>query len=201
MPILPRVIKGCLVLPIPTVVLTYGTYLSVALLVLGMRYKIMTEITMIPDASLLPVILTIILVALFSYVTIYLMAYVERKSDINALKKEAVETGAQVDPLEIERVKNFHSIYIAAMLLGAVASVVISFASIVTVIPTYLGTPGGTLDYVVTALFATAVISFLVDRFFCHPLADGTFKKKVVDPALNKVVDAFQNPPVQQKKD
>ena len=39
---------------------------------------------------------------------------------------------------------------------------------------------------------ATIIAGIALDKVFIHPIADGTFKKKVLDPAADAIIAQFQ---------
>ena len=48
------------------------------------------------------------------------------------------------------------------------------------------------MDYAVWGAITTIVAGIALDRVFIHPIADGTFKKKVLDPAADAIIAQFQ---------
>ena len=76
------------------------------------------DYTAIPADALIATIATIVLVALGVFAVLYLVSYQERKSKVLDLKAQAIKAGTPVDDLAVERVKGFHNIYVAALLLG-----------------------------------------------------------------------------------
>ena len=48
------------------------------------------------------------------------------------------------------------------------------------------------LDYAIWGAIATIIAGIALDKVFIHPIADGTFKKKVLDPAADAIIAQFQ---------
>ena len=151
----------------------------------------MSAYTMIPDDALLFTVLAIVGVALGTYLTLYLVAFQDKKSHVLKEKKKALEQGLPVDEIELTRIDNFHNIYVIAMLLGAGISVVATFVAMISVMPS-LVTLAEPLDYYIWGGVASAFASLVIDRYFCHPIADGQFKTKVINPLLDEAIGRFQ---------
>lgn len=147
--------------------------------------------TMIPDESLLMTILVIIGVALGTFLVLYLVAFQEKKTKVLEAKQKALASGIAVDEIELAKVESFHNIYLASMLIGTAITVAVSYCAMITIMPD-LVTLDSTPAYCMYGAIVTIVAGLVLDRYFCHPIADGTFKTKVIDPIVDKAIAEFQ---------
>lgn len=178
-------------MPLPTLLLSYGFYALVGALVFGTGLSKMTAYTMIPDEALLLTVLIIVGVAIGTFLVLYLVAFQEKKTKVLELKKKALEAGTVVDEIELARVENFHNIYIVAMLLGAALTAAAGYVAMVIAMPSLVELEGP-CDYYLWSAIVTCVAGLFLDRYFCHPIADGQFKTKVINPLLDEFINKFQ---------
>lgn len=187
--ILPSISKAGIVLPWPTLITYWCVAVSVAVVV-GAG-SITMDYTAIPADALIATIATIVLVALGVFAVLYLVSYQERKSKVLDLKAQAIKAGTPVDDLAVERVKGFHNIYVAALLLGTAITAAVAYVAMISIVPNQF-VLASVLDYAIWGAITTIIAGIVLDRVFIHPIADGTFKKKVLDPAADAIIAQFQ---------
>ena len=168
----------------------YAAWVAVVLTML-IRSGIMDYVP-IPTGMMIPTIIAIVGTAFLLFLVFYLVSYQERKSKVLKQKAEALKAGLPVDELAVERIESFHTIYIAALFVGIIITSVISYVAMISIIPEAHPLVS-ILDYGLAAVFSVIVIGLILDRVIVHPIADGTFKSKVLDPATDKIIDQFQN--------
>lgn len=177
------------VITIPLVVLTYG--IEACLLTIGAVSVIhMVYITDIPADVMYPTLFAIAITGVLLFMVLYIASFQEKKSKSLTLKKEALAAGVAVDSIEMERIQNFHMIYAISMFVGLAATAAMSYLALL-VVPNHFALVG--YDYVFAAVGVVLVIGLVLDKVIIHPLADGTFKAKVLDPAQNVLIETFQN--------
>lgn len=189
--VLPRISREGIVLPAWSVAL-YPMWMAMVWLVLMGTGSIRMQYTAIPADELVMTVLAIVGTALILFAVLYLVGYQEKKSKVLELKALALKNGTAVDEISIAKVESFNNIYVCALLLGAGISAVIAYLGMISVIPNAV-TLAGPLDYVLYAIASVIVAGLVLDKFFVHPIADGTFKSKVIDPLTNAIIDQFQD--------
>lgn len=178
-------------MPLPTLAVSYMAYALVGALVFGTGLIKMSAYTMIPDEALLVTVLAIVGAALATFMVLYLVAFQDKKTHVLEQKKKALEQGLPVDEIELARIENFHNIYVVAMLLGAGISVAATFVAMITIVPE-LVTLDEPASYYIWGTVASVFVSLVLDRYFCHPIADGQFKTKVINPLLDEAIGKFR---------
>lgn len=173
---------------LPLVVLIYG--MEACLLMTGaVSVTHMVYITDIPADVMYHAIAAIAITGVLLFMVLYIASFQEKKSKALSLKKEALAAGVEVDAIEIERINNFNMIYAIAMFIGLAATAGLSYLALL-VVPNHYALVG--YDYVFAAVACVLVIGLVLDKVIIHPLADGTFKAKVLDPAQNALIESFQ---------
>lgn len=188
--IVPIHIRGFSVeISLPLVALMYG--LEACILTIGaVSVTHMVYITAIPAEVLYATIAAIAATSVLLFLVMYIASFQEKKSQALNLKREALAAGNAVDSIEMERIANFNLIYAIAMFIGLAMTAGLTYLALL-VIPGHYPLMG--YDYVFAALAVTIVIGLVLDKVIIHPLADGTFKAKVLDPAQNALIESFQS--------
>lgn len=145
----------------------------------------------IPSEMLVPTVLAIVLACLFCFITLYLVSYQEKKSKVLELRANAMKSGQAVDDIALAKVKSFNNIYVCALLIGAGISACLAYLAMISVVPTNVAVVTE-IDYVLWSVAVSVAVSLVLDRYFVHPIADGTFKKKVIDPLTDAIISEFQ---------
>lgn len=173
----------------PLVGLLYG--MEACMLIIGaVSVTHMVYITEIPADVMYHTVIAIAVTGVLLFMTMYIASYQEKKSKALTLKKEALASGIAVDSVEMERINNFNIIYALAMFIGLAATAGLSYLALL-VVPNHFALFG--YDYVFAAIGCVIVIGLILDKVIIHPLADGTFKAKVLDPAQTALIETFQN--------
>lgn len=149
----------------------------------------MDYITAIPTEMQLATAVALAVSTILLGIVLYIASFQEKKTQILNKKKEAIAAGTTISDVELERVKNFNIIYAIAMFIWIAVTAGLSYLAVL-VAPQYVHIEG--YAYVYTAIAAVIVIGLVVDKVFAHPLADGTFKAKVIDPLQEAELEAFQ---------
>lgn len=196
----PKVRDGGIVLPFPFIVVAYPAWWVMVgvILIFGTGFGIMDYIP-IPADMLVATVGAIVLAALALFATLYLVAFQERRSKVLELKANALKNGTPVDEISLEKVKSFHNIYVVALLLGAAITAGIAYVAMISIVPDQLMTVvdgevvgASMLDYILYSIASVIVAGLVLDRYFVHPIADGTFKKEVLDPLTDSIISKFQ---------
>lgn len=182
---------------IPTMVYTWVGKMVVFLalgagvfsIIFGDVQMITESIEYIPADYVIPVAISIAITAVLMYAVFYLMSFADKKSEVLKAQAEAINKGEPVDELALARVKNFHKIYVIAMVLGIAITSVIAFAIFAVFVGKFIEFT--TMKAICYAVATEIVVYLVFDRFAGRPIADGTFKKRVVDPAEQAIVDQF----------
>ncbi len=187
--IIPSISDEGVVLPWSSVAI-YAVYSSavVLMLVTGMIHM---DCIAIPSEMLVPVVLAIVLACLFSFMVLYLVGYQEKKSKVLELRANAMKNGQPVDEVAMAKVQSFNNIYVCALLVGAGISAAVAYLAMISIVPANL-TVESEVDYILWSAVSAVAASLLLDRFFVHPIADGTFKSKVIDPLTDSIIAEFQ---------
>lgn len=194
MPILPKVKDGYILIPIITFIVWYiGWYAFCFAMTfaVGSTVITMTGFENIPEEYMVPTLAVIVATAFVLYLVFYLVSYQNKKSATLEAKRKALQEGKAVDEIEVARVETFHLIYKIAMVLGIIVTSAIAFVLMATVIGAHMEMDS-VLKLGTYSAVATAVVFAIFDTFIGHPIADGTFKKKVLDPLRQKIIDTFQ---------
>ena len=187
---LPSISREGIVLPWYMLML-YPAWLLVAwLFLMGTGFDSM-DYTPIPAEVLVPTVITIVLSALLLFTVLYLVSYQEKKSKVLELKANALKNGTPVDEISLAKVESFNNIYVCALLIGAAISAVVAYLAMCSIVPNEL-TLGSVLDYILYSVISVIVAGVVLDKFFVHPIADGSFKKKVLDPLADSIIEQFQ---------
>lgn len=187
---LPSISREGIVLPWYMLML-YPAWLLVAwLFLMGTGFDSM-DYTPIPAEVLVPTVITIVLSALLLFTVLYLVSYQEKKSKVLELKANALKNGTPVDEISLAKVESFNNIYVCALLIGASISAVVAYLAMCSIVPNEL-TLGSVLDYILYSVISVIVAGVVLDKFFVHPIADGSFKKKVLDPLADSIIEQFQ---------
>lgn len=188
--IVPRPTVEGIVLPYPTIIL-YATYLVAGgvVLVTGL---VKMDYTAIPSDCLVPTVLAIVLASLFLFAVLYLVGYQEKKSKVLELRATAIQNGQAVDEIAMAKVQSFNNIYVCALLIGTAVTSAFAYLAMISVIPGNVAL-ATTIDYILWAIAGVVAIGLVLDRFMIHPIADGTFKKKVLDPITDEIISKFQD--------
>lgn len=149
----------------------------------------MDYITAVPNEMQLAVAVSIAVSTILLGIVLYIASFQEKKTQILNKKKEAIAAGTTISEVELERVKNFNIIYAIAMFIWIAFTAGLAYLAVL-VAPQYVHIDGPA--YVYVAIGAVIVIGTIIDKVFAHPLADGTFKAKVLDPLQNAELEAFQ---------
>ena len=188
---LPSISREGIVLPWYMLML-YPAWLLVAwLFLMGTGFDSM-DYTPIPAEVLVPTVITIVLSALLLFTVLYLVSYQEKKSKVLELKANALKNGTPVDEISLAKVESFNNIYVCALLIGAAISAVVAYLAMCSIVPNEL-TLGSVLDYILYSVISVIIAGVVLDRVFVHPIADGSFKKKVLDPLADSIIEQFQN--------
>ena len=145
----------------------------------------------IPSEMLVPAVLSIVLASLFCFIVLYLVGYQEKKSKVLEIRANAMKNGQPVDEIALAKVQSFNNIYVCALLVGAGLSAVVAYLAMISVVPANL-TVSTEIDYILASAASAIVASLVLDRYFIHPIADGTFKSKVIDPLTDSIIAEFQ---------
>ena len=192
MRLIPKIDDGVVQIPLAIFVLWYLTVYPIIWIWIyaGAMVSNMDTIVYMPGDFVIPVAVAIVVTAVVLYLVAYLVSYQIKRSKVLAERAAALQKGEPEDEIAIERVKTFHFIYKMAMLLGIAITSVGSFAVLVAGVGTVVD-----FSNVYTSCFyavMTEIVVFAIfDRFFGRPIADGTFKAKVVDPLEEAIVDQF----------
>lgn len=187
---LPSISREGIVLPWYMLML-YPAWLLVAwLFLMGTGFDSM-DYTPIPAEVLVPTVITIVLSALLLFTVLYLVSYQEKKSKVLELKANALKNGTPVDEISLAKVESFNNIYVCALLIGAAISAVVAYLAMCSIVPNEL-TLASILDYVLYSVVCVIIAGVVLDKFFVHPIADGSFKKKVLDPLADSIIEQFQ---------
>lgn len=192
MRLIPKIDEGFVQIPITIFVIWYLTVYPLVWIWIyaGASVSNMDPIVYMPGDFVIPVAVAIVVTAVVLYLVAYLVSYQIKRSEVLAARAAALKNGEPEDEIAIERVKAFHFIYKVAMLLGIAITSFGAFAVLVAGV-------GTVVDFanVYTSCFYAVVTEIVVfaifDRFFGRPIADGTFKAKVVDPIEQAIVDQF----------
>lgn len=188
---LPSISREGIVLPWYMLML-YPAWLLVAwLFLMGTGFDSM-DYTPIPAEVLVPTVITIVLSALLLFTVLYLVSYQEKKSKVLELKANALKNGTPVDEISLAKVESFNNIYVCALLIGAAISAVVAYLAMCSIVPNEL-TLGSVLDYILYSVICVIIAGVVLDKVFVHPIADGSFKKKVLDPLADSIIEQFQN--------
>jgi len=187
--IVPRPTVEGVVLPYPTIIL-YATYLVAGGLVL-VTGLVKMDYTAIPSDCLVPTVLAIVLASLFLFAVLYLVGYQEKKSKVLELRATAIKNGQAVDEIAMAKVQSFNNIYVMALLIGTAITSAVTYLAMISVIPENVAVVT-TIDYVLWAIAGVIAIGLVFDKVMIHPIADGTFKKKVLDPLTDEIISKFQ---------
>ena len=188
---LPSISREGIVLPWYMLML-YPAWLLVAwLFLMGTGFDSM-DYTPIPAEVLVPTVITIVLSALVLFTVLYLVSYQEKKSKVLELKANALKNGTPVDEISLAKVESFNNIYVCALLIGAAISAVVAYLAMCSIVPNEL-TLGSVLDYILYSVIGVIIAGVVLDKVFVHPIADGSFKKKVLDPLADSIIEQFQN--------
>lgn len=191
MRVLPSFTEQGIVLPWIDVVVYPAGWLAVFVTLFGTGCIAM-DYTPIPSGELVTTVITIVLAALLLFVVLYLVDYQEKKTKVYELKARALQNGTAVDELAIAKVETFSNIYLCALLVGAAVTAGLAYLAMVSIIPNEL-TLVSTLDYILYSFAAVLIIGVVMDRVFIHPIADGTFDDKVIDPLVDDILAEFQD--------
>ena len=187
---LPSISREGIVLPWYMLML-YPAWLLVAwLFLMGTGFDSM-DYTPIPAEVLVPTVITIVLSALVLFTVLYLVSYQEKKSKVLELKANALKNGTPVDEISLAKVESFNNIYVCALLIGAAISAVVAYLAMCSIVPNEL-TLGSVLDYILYSVIGVIIAGVVLDKVFVHPIADGSFKKKVLDPLADSIIEQFQ---------
>ena len=192
MRLIPKIDGGYVQIPLTVFVIWYLTVYPLVWIWIyaGASVSNMDPIVYMPGEYAIPALVAIIATAVVLYLVFYLVSYQIKKSEVLAARAEALKNGAPEDEIAIERTKAFHFIYKMAMLLGVVITSVGAFAVLVAGVGTFVDFA----NVYTTCIYAVAteiVVFAIFDRFVGRPIADGTFKAKVVDPLEKAVCDQF----------
>lgn len=187
--IVPKATSEGIVLPYPIIIL-YGMYICAGGLVLATGLIDM-DYTAIPSDALVPTVLAIVLASLFLYAVFYLVGYQEKKSKVLELRATAMQNGQAVDEIAMAKVQSFNNIYVCALLIGAGITACVAYLAMISVVPSNVAV-ATTIDYILWSIAGVIVIGLVLDRLMFHPIADGTFKKKVLDPLTDEIISKFQ---------
>ena len=187
--IIPSVSDEGIVLPWSMVGL-YVIYLvaGAVVLVTGM---VQMDCIAIPSEMLVPSVLSIVLASLLCFVVLYLVAYQEKRSKVLEIRATAMKNGQAVDEISLTKVQSFNNIYVCALLIGAGISAVVAYLAMISIVPANI-TIETEIDYVLASIISAVMASLVLDRIFVHPIADGTFKSKVIDPLTDSIIAEFQ---------
>lgn len=192
MRVLPSFTKQGIVLPWIDVAVYPAVWLVlITMLLVGTGSGTM-DYTPIPSEVLVPTVISIVLASLLLFAVLYLVAYQEKKSKTLELKAEALQNGIAVDEISLAKVESFNNIYVCALLIGATITAICAYVAMISVIPNQLELVS-VVDYIVYSVIAVIVAGLVLDKVFVHPIADGTFKSKVIDPLTDSIIDEFQN--------
>lgn len=187
--IIPSISDEGLVLPWSSVAIYVAYMVSVVLvLVTGLIHM---DCIAIPSEMLVPAVLAIVLASLLSFMVLYLVGYQEKKSRVLELRATAMKNGQPVDEIAMAKVQSFNNIYVCALLVGAGISAAVAYLAMISIVPANL-TVVSEVDYIIWSAVSAIAASLLLDRFFVHPIADGTFKSKVIDPMTDAIIAEFQ---------
>lgn len=187
--ILPSATREGLVLPWPIVAL-YPIYFVIigVILVTGMIHM---DFIAIPSDILVPTVLTIVLASLFLFIVFYLVSYQEMKAKVLELRANAMKAGQAVDDIAMAKIESFNNIYVCALLIGAGITAGIAYLAMISIVPSNF-TVVTEIDYILGAIFSVIVAGVVLDKWFIHPIADGSFKMKVIEPLADSIIDSFQ---------
>ena len=187
---LPSISREGIVLPWYMLML-YPAWLLVAwLFLMGTGFDSM-DYTPIPAEVLVPTVITIVLSALVLFTVLYLVSYQEKKSKVLELKANALKNGTPVDEISLAKVESFNNIYVCALLIGAAISAVVAYLAMCSIVPNEL-TLVSVLDYVLYSVIGVIIAGVVLDKVFVHPIADGSFKRRVLDPLADSIIERFQ---------
>ena len=147
----------------------------------------------VPSEYVVPAAVAVIATAIVLYVVFYLVSYQNKKSKTLALEAEAIQKGTAIDTIAVKRVETFHLVYKVAMLLGIIIVSAIAFTVFATAVASHMDLVGDghIIKCCVYAAGTTLVTFAIFDYFIGRPIADGTFKAKVIDPLEQAIVDEF----------
>ena len=193
MPILPKIDTGYVHVPTWTF---FSWYLIVYPIVwiwvyAGASVSNMDTIVYMPGEYMIPVAIAIFATAIVLYLVFYLMSYQTKRSEVLAERATALKNGEPVDEIKVERVKAFHFIYKLAMLLGIIITSFGAFAVLAAGVGAFIEFTN-VYTTCVYAVVTEIVVFAIFDRMVGRPIADGTFKAKVVDPLEQAIIDQFQ---------
>lgn len=157
----------------------------------GASVSNMDTIVYMPGEFVIPVAIAIVATAVILYLVFYLMSYQTKRSDVLAKRAEALKNGEPEDEIAIERVKAFHFVYKLAMLLGIIITSFGAFAALTAGVGAFIEF-ANVYTTCVYAVVTEIVVFAIFDRMIGRPIADGTFKAKVVDPLEQAIIDQFQ---------
>lgn len=158
----------------------------------------MDYITAIPAEMQLATAVAIAVSTILLGIVLFIASFQAKKTEILNKKKEAIAAGSTISEVELERVKNFNMVYAIALFIWIAVTASLSYLAVL-VAPQYVHIDGPAYIYV--AIFAVAIIGLFIDKVFAHPLADGTFKAKVIDPLQEKEIEAFQKAATSSSED
>ena len=150
------------------------------------------DYTAIPSDYLVPTVLAIVLASLLLFAVFYLVGYQEKKSKVLELRANAIKNGQAVDEIAMAKVQSFNNIYVCALLLGTAITSAIAYLAMISVIPENVAV-ATTIDYILWSVACVIVIGLVLDKLMFHPIADGTFKKQVLDPLTDEIIKKFQD--------
>lgn len=145
----------------------------------------------IPSDILVPTVLTIVLASLFLFIVFYLVSYQEMKAKVLELRANAMKAGQAVDDIAMAKIESFNNIYVCALLIGAGITAGIAYLAMISIVPSNF-TVVTEIDYILGAIFSVIVAGVVLDKWFIHPIADGSFKMKVIEPLADSIIDSFQ---------
>lgn len=188
MDLLPHLHGSRVCVPVVSLAIGYAAWGVLAVVLWVHRRN--TMIFDLPPEWGLSIIGVVLITTVLFYVVFYLVSYQAKKARTLEERQKALAAGTDIDAIELERIKSFHWIYAVSMLLGIAVVSFLSLVMLTYLLPHYIAL-NTQMDWIVWGFIVSIVLFTLFDHFVGHPIADGTFKAKVLDKLREEAIAKF----------